>query len=217
MPKIKKIPDYDFKGLYPFKKVLSSSQFLLYEDSPAEFYVKYVLGAKKQGSLAMTKGRIFAAAYKDRKLDYAYFLREAGCNQKFIDLFGKALAKFPVLRGGHPELPMIAKISGWGFRATLDDYLAVNKTVIENKTGAIPWTKWRADESDQITFQAWVHWIKTGEPPSVIILNWWNTKQTNYADVQSFKTQRTVKQLKEFEGRVGWVVRGLNNKCFSNE
>lgn len=216
MEKNRTIPDYDFKGLYPFKKVLSSSQFLCYEKSPEDFYVKYVLGAKKQGSLAMTKGRIFSAAYADRTLDYAYFLREAGCKQKFIDLFGKALAKFPVLKGGQPELAMIAKISGWGFRATLDDYLKTSQTVIENKTGEVEWSQERADLSDQITFQAWVHWIKLGVVPKEIILNWWNTKQKNYADVRTFKTKRTVKQVKEFEGRIGWVVQGINKKHFKN-
>lgn len=215
LPPLPPLPEYDSKSIYPNEKALSSSQFLLYEKDPQAFWLKYALGARGDSSQAMDIGRIFSAAYADRSLPFAHYLEEAGCKPKFILQFGEALAKFPVLKGGHPELPIWVSFNGWKFRATLDNYLDWDYLVVENKTGKMPWTQERVNFSDQITFQAWTHWKKHKVPPRKIVLNWWNTAVTSYVDIKSFNTSRTVRALKQFEERVEVVVENLEAHNFT--
>ena len=216
MATLKKLLEYDTKSIYPHKKALSSSQFLLYEKSPAEFYVKYELGAKQENSLPMMIGSIFSAAYADRSFPFVEHLTALGCTVSFVETFGKALAKLPVVKGGVPETPIWAKYDGWKFRATLDDWVEERGIDIENKTGQKPWTVTRVNESDQITFQAWAVWKTYGRPPHKIILNWWNTRIKSYADVRTFETSRTVSECMAFEKRVAVVIENLNAKNFTN-
>lgn len=214
LPKLKPLPEYDSKSIYPNEKALSSSQFLLYEKDPQAFWLKYALGTAGNRSQAMDIGRIFSAAYADRSLPFSLYLEEIGCSPKFINLFGQALAKFPVL-GGQPEFPAWCSIKGWKFRATLDDYLDWDYTIIENKTGKMPWTQERVNFDDQLTFQSWVHWKKFGVPPRKIILNWWDTGKTSAPMIHTFKTSRTVNALKQFEKRVEVVIENLEAHNFT--
>lgn len=215
LPPLPPLPEYDSKSIYPNEKSLSSSQFLLYEKDPQAFWLKYALGTRGDQSKAMDIGRIFSAAYADRSLPYQRYLAEIGCRAKFINLFGEALSKFPVLKGSKPELPLWVSFKGWKFRATLDNYLDWEYLVIENKTGQVEWTQERVNFSDQITFQAWVHWKKYKVPPRKIMLNWWNTKSTGSVDIRSFNTSRTVKALKMFEARVETVIANLEAHNFT--
>lgn len=213
------IPDYDKKELYPHKNALSSSQFLLYEKDPEAFFLKYSLGAKEECGKAANIGRVFSWAYRCRMLKEEFdprpALLEAGVTPKMIDLFIAAVAKFPVI-GGQPELPMWCTFKGWKFRATLDNYLDWNYHIIENKTGSVEWTQERVNFSDQLTFQAWVHWKATGVQPKKIDLNWWNTKCTSYVDIRPFKTSRSITNLKQFEKRVEAVIESLEAGNFTH-
>ncbi len=211
---LKPLPEYDSASLWPNTKVLSSSQIIAYLKDPKEFYITYKNGVTKT-SQPMQIGRIFSAAYADRGLDYASHLREAGCSAKFIKLFGEALVKFPIIKGSKPEWPMVAKINGWEIRATLDDYHPKLGLIIENKTGQSLWTKERADDSPQITIQAWALWKRSKKKANRIILNWWNTKRI-YADVKSFETSRSLTQLKECEELLKLVIENIEAENFSN-
>ena len=216
-PKNTIIPEYDLKSLFPNTKTISSSQFLNYEEDPEAFYLRYVMGISQGDSVPMAIGRIFSAKYADRSLDADSCLKELGCKTDFIKMFDTAVTRLPVLKGGHPEYPLICEYRGWKFRATLDDYVGASFVVIENKTGQVVWDQDRANSSDQVTFQAWCHWVKYGVAPSKIILNWWNTKQKNFCDVRSFKTSRSVKYLKQFQERVDIVIDNLNAENFTNK
>jgi hypothetical protein len=129
-------------------------------------------------------------------------------------LFDTVLSRFPVLKNGHPELAMVCEYKGWEFRATLDDYVESSLTIIENKTGVVLWDKARAHSSDQITFQNWVHWKKTGKLAKKTILNWWNTAKKT-PDIRSYPTSRTLPQLREFEKRVDTVIEHLEAGNFN--
>lgn len=215
MKELAPLPDYDLATLWPHTKTLSSSQVLDYLKDPKEFYAVYKYGDKRS-SHAMDVGRIFSAAYADRKLDYAAYLREIGCKQKFIDLFGQALAKFPVVHKSLPEFPMIADVGEWSIRATLDDFLYKQGLIIENKTGKMPWTQSRVDSSPQLTIQWWAYWKKHGKHPKQVILNWWNTGITSYVDIKTFKVKRNVEQLKDCEELLAAVVANIEAGNFTN-
>src|SRR5918992_1507073 len=96
------MPEYDRHTLYPHRKALSSTQFLDYEQSPGDFYLRWMLGVRGAPSLPMQIGRIFSALYADRTLDYRALLNEAGASARIGHLFEEAMKGFPVLTGGQP-------------------------------------------------------------------------------------------------------------------
>ena len=212
-----KLPSYDFASLYPNTKTLSSSQFLCYEKDPKDFYVKYVLGANKTKSVAMSIGSIFSALYADRQIDFRKLLQEAGAPKRIADLFEQVIKRFPMLKNGNAEFPMICEHNGWKFRATLDGFVEEYHTIIENKTGQVEWTQERANFTDQITFQAWTHWKKYKIPPRKILVNWVNTKANANKPVHSFNTSRSIKNLKMFERRVDVVLENLEAGNFTKQ
>lgn len=211
------IPEYDSKSLYPHKKCLSSSQVLCYEKDPVQFYTEYMLGAKKPPSVAMQTGSIFSALYQHRYFNFRKALNIAKAHSRIGDIFEKAMKMLPVQKGGYPEYPLKCEYKGWELRATLDDYIKTSYTVIENKTGQTVWDQDRANYSDQITFQSFVHWIKFGVPPRKILLNWLDLREKNSCRILNFKTSRSIKNLEMFEERIKAVINGIEAGNFTKK
>lgn len=201
-----KLPEYDFKSLYPYTKTLSSSQVLKYIESPQDFYIEYVLGVKKPPSVAMMTGSIFSALHEDRKFPAREALTQIKAIKRIADQFENVIKRFPVVPS---EVAMICKHKGWKFRATLDGYVHEQHADIENKTGQMEWTQRRVDESEQITFQSWCKWKRDGILFKKIILNWVDTRARAPKELVTFKTSRSVKQMQQFETLVDLVVEGI--------
>ncbi len=214
MQKKKNRLGYDFKSLYPNKKTLSSSQFLLYEEDPQQFYMEYVLEARREASKAMIIGSIFSALHEDRKYNFREELLKIKAPKRIGDLFDEAIKKFPIVPA---EIPLKCKVGKWTLRATLDGFLEDYNTIIENKTGQVEWTQERADFSEQITFQAFVHWKKYGMLPKQIILNWVSTSPRSTQQIITFKTSRTVRAMKVFEQRVDRVIENIEVENFTEK
>lgn len=204
--KIIKLPEYDFKSLYPYKKKLSSSQVLKYIESPQDFYIEYVLGVKKPPSVAMMTGSIFSALHEDRKFPAREALTQIKAIRRIADLFEKVIKRFPIIPS---EIAMICKHKGWEFRATLDGYVHEQHADIENKTGMMEWTQRRTDESQQITFQAWCKLKRDGLLFKKILLNWVDTRASAPKDLVTFKTSRSEEQLQKFETLIDLVIEGI--------
>lgn len=213
--KVKPLPKYDLKGIYPNKKCISSSQFKSYEESPAQFYLEYVLGIRKPPTVKMLQGVIFSALYADRTLDHAHHLHECGAPARVAEIFEKVIKRFPIQKGGQPEYPLKAKHRGWTFRATLDDYVHHRRFIVENKTGEAEWTQERVDADDQVTFQVWCHWKKHKEMPDGGILNWVDLRKNSTQRLKTFPIYRTVKQMLQFEERVNRVIDNLEANNFT--
>lgn len=209
------LPEYNLKDLYPNTKCLSSSQFKRYEEDPAKFYVEYVLGIRGEPTVKMQQGVIFSALYANRKLDYKAHLHNCHAPARVGDIFGEVIKRFPVLKGGHPEFPLIGKHGGWKFRATLDDFVEKLLVIVENKTGEKEWTQERSDNDDQVTFQAWCHWKEYGVVPKKIILNWVDLRRNTSRRLWTFTTKRTLKQLQAFEERVDYVIENIEAGNFT--
>lgn len=163
----------------------------------------------------MKLGSIFAGAYANRSLDYKTLLKNEGFAHWLIEVFENVLNRFPVLKGGHPELPMKCEFMGWEFRATLDDYVEDSLLIVENKTGQKQWTQERVNHDDQITFQNWVHWKLKGVPARKTLLNWWNTRNKT-PTLKSYKTSRSIANLRQFEKRVENVIKNIEAGNFTN-
>jgi hypothetical protein len=209
------LPEYDRHTIYPHRKALSSTQFLDYEQSPGDFYIRWILGVRGDPSIPMRIGRIFSALYADRNLDYRALLKEAGASARIGNLFEEAMKGFPVLKGGKPETPLYAKYGQWELRATLDDFVRRHSTIVENKTGATVWDQERVNGNDQLTFQAFVHWKKYGLPPRTIIVNWVDCRPGATQLIHTFQTTRSIRHLQQFEARVDTVIAHLEAEHFT--
>jgi hypothetical protein len=196
--------EYGHKKLYPFKKVISSTQFLDYEKNPQDFYMRWVLGVKQIETPPMLVGRIFSELFADRKFDFRAELIAMGATY-YIEIFERAIKLFPALPASQCEHELTPSFKGFKLRATLDG--KTDDMIIENKTGKTEWTQYRADTSDQITFQSFCWYLKYKQVPPRIMLNWVDCRSKNPAKpVRTFYTQRTEQQLLEFKPRVEVVI-----------
>jgi hypothetical protein len=208
------IPEYNSSELYPHSNILSSSQVLDYLKSPSHFYAVNHLGARHE-SPAMRIGQIFSAWYANRSLDCRPLLKEAGAQDWLIERFERALACLPVMAGFKPETALYCVFKKWKFRASLDNFSRSKFIIIENKTGQMPWTQARVDQSDQITFQTWVHWRKFKRLPSKIFLIWIDTRKSATELMHTFETARHPMQLKYMEERIAAVIKNIETGNFT--
>ena len=222
--KLKKVKgwDYNHAELYPNKKMLSSSQVLLYDESSERFFTEYVMGIRRPTSNAMHIGKVFSAMYADRKFKWKEALQAFDNNKgirpyRIYGTLEEAIKLFPIIPKRECEYPLKCKYRGWTFRATLDGF-ANKKVDIENKTGGATrewrngWVQQRVDESKQITFQYWVKWKRDGVVFDSCILNWVDLRANTTQIVQTFETARFIDDLLEFEELVDKVIDGIENK-----
>lgn len=211
MSKKSQLTPYKVNDLFPFTCCLSSSQVLLCEEDPKAFAKAYVMQEKDPPSKAMTIGSIFAELHHHRNFDYKTALKDIKAPKRIQDLFAEIIKFFPKVDA---EVPLVCDIDGYQIRATLDGYDKKTQTIIENKTGNVEWTQQRADESDQITLQAFVHWKKYGKLPKKIFLNWVDMRPSSTKHLVTFETKRTLTQVKAFEKRVLRVIDCVRNMEF---
>jgi hypothetical protein len=202
--------DYKKETLYPNTKVLSGSQILDYAKDPHEFHMKWMLGVENKKSPALMFGSIFSEAFADRDWDYLSYCKEHKVNPRLISLLQKVLPLFPVLPKKNCEYEIIVPIKemkGWKVRVTLDGYL--DRAIIENKTGQLVWNQEVCDNHPQLTLQQWAVWKKTGKLPTEHIVNWVDTSAQSQKPIYTFYTERTLKQLKDFEKSLIGVVANI--------
>lgn len=205
--------DYDRESLYPNHKTLSSSQVLSYLENPNQFFMENVLGVLRPTSQAMYIGKVFSAAYADRKFNWRKALKEwdggAGVRPyRLYQVFDAALDAFPVLPKRSCEYALKCKYRGWTFRATLDGYYD-GRVDIENKTGSAEWTQSLVDVSMQVTFQYWVKWKKDGKLFDYCQFNWLDLRASATKLIHTFETHRTIEQLEEFQKLVDAAIDGI--------
>ena len=199
---------YDNENAYPNKKILTSSQFLLYEKDPQAFYMQYVLGVRRKSSNAMNAGKLFAAMCADRKFDYKKAFEELKIRPKrLLETMEKAIACIPEMPKKNCEYVLMPKIkNGWRIRATLDMYVPENPDDIEFKTGQVEWTQERVNFSDQLTFQALAQKLEKGIKFRKMFLSWIDFRANATKLIRTFTTTRSDKSLKMMLDRVEAVI-----------
>lgn len=202
---------YDTENAYPNKKILTSSQFLLYERSPQEFYTRYVLGVKLKVSNAMNAGKLFAAMCADRSFDYKKAFEELKVRPKrLLGVMEDAINHISEMPKKNCEYVLMPKFkNGWRIRATLDMYIPENPDDVEFKTGQTEWTQERANFSDQLTFQSLAHKLAKGMPFRKIFLNWVDFRANATKLIRTFKTSRSDKALDMMSARVEAVIENI--------
>lgn len=200
--------DYNRQQLYPYSKMLSSTQVLDAIKDASKLYENWVLPfvtgvpAPPLDSPAVHFGLAFSELYDDRSFDYKTYCREHKVSQRLIDHMGYIIKLFPELPKGCAEFPLIVDHRGWQIRITLDGFLMHNGIIIENKTGQMLWTQEVCDVHPQVTLQVWGHWKKYGKLPKKMMVNWVDTNTNYKKPVETFITKRSVKQLRHFERKV---------------
>lgn len=201
---------YRKEELYPHSKRLSSSQILDYCKDPSRFHYNWVLGVERGIGKAMAFGIAFSEAYADRSWDYVGYCRELGVPRRLIELMSNVLPLFPVLPKKACEYELLVKHKGWEIRVTLDAFLVKQGIIVENKTGEGFWNQEVCDSHPQLTLQQWAYWRKYKKLPKQHIVNWVDTSARATKPIHTFKTKRTVTELKAFEESVlEHVIRGL--------
>lgn len=205
--------DYNHKALYPYTKVLSSSQFLCYLRSPQDFELKYKIGMPEAQGPALLLGKGFAEARANPEFDLRAYASEQKLPRAAVE---RLVAALPLLaRPEQCEREMIAPVGrGWELRATLDGYNPGRYEIIEDKTGSVVWTQERVNFDNQITFQSFVHWKLIGVQPARTILNWVPTVKADHM-VYRFKTTRSIAKLKQFGELVDTVIENIEAGNFS--
>lgn len=209
MSKQSKGLEYNLAELYPNEKCLSSSQVLCYAEDPTKFHEEYVIGLRRKENEVMFIGKIFSAMYADRSFNWSEAMRQRGVtNARIYRALEDAIRVFPEIPKKWCEYPLKCKYRGWKFRATLDGYWD-NRVDIENKTGQKVWDQFRADTSDQITFQYWVKWKKDGMLFDECQVNWVDLRASYKKLVNTFTTHRTIEDVERFEKVVDSVIDGI--------
>lgn len=212
--------DYRHKELYPNTKLLSSSQVLLYEESPEAFYKEYVLGVRRKMTNSILAGVAFSELFANRSFDYVKYINEENKKLKYkvpkrvIELLGQEVKRFPELPKKNCEVGLKLQIKGrWRLRVTLDGLY--HGVIIENKTGQVEWTQDRVDDSDQLTLQALAVLETEGKKANKIMLNWLDTSARANRKIYTFTTKRSVSQLKDMRVRLLTVVENLEAENFN--
>lgn len=226
--------DYKSNELYPYTKILSSSQFLCYEKDPWEFYLTYEMGCSRKEGPALKVGRVLAEAYADREYPVLQELMKLKKNKEIsisYDVMDRVCRMLPLIKKAEKvEHEVIASIGrGWKIRATLDGYNPSAYEIIENKSGLeateytknnnieMGWDQERVNFSDQITFQALAHRLKFKVPPSRIVVNYINMSPKAVKPLESFRTTRGIRSLEMMQIRVEKVIEGIEAKNWTQK
>jgi len=178
-------------------RYISWSQFWLYSKSPRMYFEQYVLGLRPEPTKKMVFGSIFSKAYENRRngrYDPYKELKERGFTADYERVLRSALSQLPPLEGEECEKTFEIENKPLNLLGKFDGVIESKNLIIENKTGAT-WTQERADTAPQLTFYALVYYLATGRNPRMVL----NSVRQSDGKVFSFKTKRTVEQMKELK------------------
>lgn len=183
----------------------SWSQYFLFGRSPEEYRRRYILGEKG----FTTKQTIFG---KEMAL-----IREGkqGTEDILIESIKNFLPQYPVR-----EKEMEIKVMINGKAVVLlgkPDGVDPKKHIIgDDKTGKL-WTQKMADESEQLTWYAYIYWKIKGVIPKLQI-NWIETEIVDglvvaTGNVKTFETTRSVKDFIVLQSRINHRWKGILELC----
>lgn len=208
-----------------YKRYYSYSALWTYLKNPQEYYRKYILGMWDPPNDKMLLGTIFAMCYKNKNIDVndivlnptkyikdvpkeivytpdkARIMKQALATPQFIRLPKEQCEQS--IRIESKICPIMSKTDGFDPERML---------IIENKYGSC-WTEERANSEDQITFYAYVAWLKYGKIPLVRVQTF-NRDNGKFAafNVKKFKTN-----FKPLEEKIEYSYKGIISKCWETK
>lgn len=170
------------KKFYP--PYISWSRLNLFERSPGDYERTYLLGQGRSTPQMEFGSKIASALETGEVQDLASeFVRIAFAGDKSM------VREFEI-RADLDGIPVLGK---------LDGFYPKSMKIREYKTGK-NWTQKMVDEHGQLTFYALLVYLKYGEMPKEIVLDWAETVTDDdgvrlTGRIESFKTQRKMNQV----------------------
>ena len=168
------------------KGYLSWSQLSLFEKDPNLYYQVYIEGLNQFRTKYLELGKRMAEDL------------ERGFDEEHDPLFEMIIVFLPSypereyeVRGVFDNIPLLGKLDGWNEKTM---------TIGEYKTGK-KWTQAMADNTGQLTFYAFLIWLKYGKLPKKIFLHWARTDEDMEGnlfltgEIKTFSTERTMKDI----------------------
>jgi len=172
---------------------LSWSQMSMWEKDPNLYYQIYVEGADQLRTKYLELGKRLATGL------------ENGFDEAHDPLFETLIVFMPNypkrefdIKVDFEGIPLFGKLDGWNGKTM---------TIGEYKTGK-NWTQAMVNQSGQLTFYAFLVWLKYKKLPEKIFLHWAKTQEdemgnlTLTGDIKTFHTERQLKDLILFSKRI---------------
>lgn len=121
--------------------------------------------------------------------------------RNFIPDYPKREFEYHIIFG---KIPLFAKFDGWNARKTL---------IGEYKTGRELWTQERVDRDEQLTFYAFMVYLKTKKIPKLeltsIKTDWIDGQIAFTGALKTFQSERTIWQLMAMGAEIQEVWKGI--------
>jgi hypothetical protein len=175
---------------------LSWSQLNLYEKDPEDYRQTYILGQPRPPNEPMQLGLQFATEMETRKGQLFEYARI------WLPTYPKREYTLEVTCDACPLL------------AKLDGYDPQQRHIGEYKTGKL-WSQRRVDQDGQLTFYAYVHYLKFNTIPAQIALHWVQTGRnaddelTITGKLETFYTTRKMEDFLDIHGRIKRAWEGI--------
>lgn len=193
------------------RSYFSWSSYNLFGQSPKKWKERYLLGEAGVMTPAMAFGKAFAEA------------REKGDSEGIegLELF------LPVYPRREVEMLATVKVDKKSvvLLGRIDGYDPKKHLIVDDKTGSVPWTQARVDSNEQLTFYAFIYWVKKKRIPK-LRLHWIEVELTANKEgwrdiirptgrVETFETTRTVKDFVVLMNKIQKRYRGIISLCES--
>lgn len=172
---------------------LSWSQMSMWEKDPNLYYQVYIENADQFRTKYLELGKRMATGL------------ENGFDEQHDPLFESLIVFMPSypkrefdIKAEFEGIPLFGKLDGWDGK---------NLTIGEYKTGK-KWTQAMVNQSGQLTFYAFLVWLKYKKLPKKIFLHWAKTQEDEMGnlsltgDIRTFETERKLKDLILFSKRI---------------
>lgn len=200
-----------------YKRYYSYSRLWQYLKDPQEYYRKYIMGMWDPPNQYMALGSIFALAYADPKFD----VEDAILNPKkyikdlpndivytpdFVRIMKQALIHPEIIRLPKHQCEQSIRIQSkiCPVMSKTDGFDEKKMLIIENKYGSC-WNEERANSEDQITFYAWIAWLKYGVIP-VVRVQTFDKKSGKLAAFNVIKHKTNFAPLEE---KIEYAYKGI--------
>jgi len=157
-----------------------------------------------------------------------YYLKVPQSSNKYLEFGSMMHASFetdkplaPVTILAEQEKKIVVKYKGMTLSGTLDGFDPKTKTVIDYKSGKVPWTKARTDDHGQFTMYALLLYLTEGIPPEELtfLIEWIPTEVAGDFEevvqfqqpicVHPFYTKRTTQQMLAFLVKLKTTVKQM--------
>ncbi len=186
------------KGLMGKERILSWTQIFLVNNSPRQYYKKYILGEKLYKTKETIKGEETHKKIEDGEdLGLDTDLEEVDKKELWIECMYD------------DSIKVVGQLDGY----SINDGVI---TIGERKTGKAPWFQEKVDTHGQLKLYAYIIYKRDGILPKECVLEWIKTKEENgqivlTGEVEKFTKVFTEKDLEDAEEMIKEAIQKIEH------